>query len=228
MSCIYTCCKPQYDVSFHTTEITQSDCSISKLPNGRAVILNLAEYKDVNRHEAMSEVAKLVAVDQPDTIQQDSRPVEYHILENYCKRRVTYVNGSAKSKSVNYEQDTEMAKFAADNIPTHKQAMLNALRIAVMQGELLIPLQVPLASKLVRELTNYRKGITTKTDNLLDALALSYYDYKDADESNHSSIIISNMKTGKSYFSQGGQKFTVTKGNYRIGDEHRRSVKTLW
>jgi len=25
MSCIYTCCKPQYDVSFHTTEITQSE-----------------------------------------------------------------------------------------------------------------------------------------------------------------------------------------------------------
>ena len=203
-------------------------CAITKLPNGKATVIRLVEFKDMNRDDVGREIAKLLLIDNPLYVKADYLPKSYQgVIERYSRVKVYYVLGQGKVREIETD-DRETAKFADANIPTHYSKMLSELLTATQQQDLIVPIRLDGAQKLVREMKLFRKGVTQHTDNLLSALLLAYYDYPKQVESNHSSIIISNMKTGRTYFSQGGEKFTVTKGNYRIGDEHHRPVKTLW
>jgi len=202
-------------------------CAITKLPNGKATVTRLVEFNDINRDDVGREIAKLLMVDNPLYVKADYLPKSYQgVIERYSRVKVHYVLGQGKVREIETE-DRETAMFANANIPTHYSKMLSELLTATQQQDLIIPIRLDGAQKLVREMKLFRKGVTQHTDNLLSSLLFAYYHYPSNIESCHSTIIVSCMGKGRTYTSSNGSPFISSKG-YKIGDEHHKSVKTLW
>jgi len=181
---------------------------IEKLGNNRTMITRQIAVKEMNYDDVAKLFSEYILLDHPAVINVDSKPVHFKgKLEQYVKQKITYVDASAPSVQVDYERlSKNFSNIIAEKTPNKKEAMLTQLRVVISENDLVIPLRLDGMNALVSELKRYRRGLS-HTDNRVDSLALANFVDATVKQETHSTIIISNIRTKRTWYSTSGEAF---------------------
>jgi len=190
---------------------------VEREKNGHCTVLLIKHFTEMNRDTLGRNLAELINIYNPLTVQCDNRPYEYHsIVEKYTTKKLYYIKGEEKCRE-DYYKDSDDVKEQLTNshIKTNHEKMHSQLRLLIQECDLTIPLRQEYSSKLVNQLKNFKLNMS-KGDDFVDGLCYAIYNKPQTKKESRSAVIISNLFTGEVWYTNGGSRIEVIQQNDRM------------